>query len=557
MPTHDPIEKLRTHEVSNQARPLVDYDAWQTDTALREALVREGGGWAQDRLAQAGRDVGSEEMIALGFAANENPPKLETFDRYGRRIDEVKFHPAYHELMRRAVASGFPSLPWKEPKPGAHVAHAALGNLLTQAEAGVMCPMVMTYAVVPALHDQPDVAKTWLPKLLDNVYDGRCIPAQDKTGVTFGMAMTEKQGGSDVRANTTRAVPEGQPGPGRPYRITGHKFFFSAPMSDAFLMLAHTEGGLTCFLVPRFLPDGSRNRIFLQRLKDKLGNKSNASSEVEFEDTWGVMVGEPGRGVPTIIEMVHHTRLDAAMAPVAMMRQGLSQALNHVRHRSAFGKVLIEQPLMRAVLADLALEVEAGMALIMRVARSFDEGPTNEQAAAFGRIATAVAKYWLNKRAPQHVVESLECHGGGGYVEESPMPRLYREAPLNGIWEGSGNVICLDVLRAMHREPGCIEALLAEVAPAAEDDRHIAAQLDAIKTQLSQPDSLEPRARRLVETMALTLQAALLRMHGPTPVADAFVAARLGPQRSPIYGALPDGVDVDVLIERAMPVMAS
>jgi putative acyl-CoA dehydrogenase len=553
MPTHDPIHTLRTHEVENQSRPLLDYDAWMSDVALREAVTREGGGWAEDRLGTLGREVGSEEMIDLGVQANVHSPQLRTFNRYGQRVDEVDFHPSYHELMRRAVAHEIPTLPWTETRPGGHVVHAAASFLFTQAEAGVMCPMTMTYAVVPALRHQPEIAATWLPRILEGQYDGRCLPASEKKGVTFGMAMTEKQGGSDVRTNTTRAVPLGPAGPGAEYHLTGHKWFCSAPMSDAFLTLAQSAGGLSCFLVPRFLPDGSRNRFFIQRLKDKLGNRSNASSEIEYDETWAQMVGPEGKGVRTIIDMVHHTRLDAALAPAAMMRQGLWQAINHVEHRKAFGKRLIEQPLMRAVLADLALEVEAAVMLGMRVARSFDESPGSPQAASFARIATAVTKYWLNKRAPQHIVESLECHGGAGYVEESPMPRLYREAPLNGIWEGSGNVICLDVLRAMHRDPGCLHALLAEIEPAAADEPRIAAQVDLLRRDLADTTSLEPRARRIVERMAVTLQAALLRQHAPTAVGDAFLVARLGADRSPLYGALPAGVDVDGLIERARP----
>lgn len=556
MATHAPITHLRTHDVANQPPPLDPYDPWAGDPALQEALTREGGTWAQSRCAALGKIVGSEPVVAMGHDANRHLPELKTFDRWGQRIDEVEYHPAYHSLMAIAVKHGLPSLPWTDPKPGAHVAHAALGFLFTQAETGVLCPMAMTYAVVPALRHQSEVAEVWLPRVLSTTYDGRCRPASEKNGATFGMAMTEKQGGSDVRANSTRAVAEGKGGPGESYRLTGHKWFCSAPMSDAFLTLARTDAGLSCFLVPRFLPDGTRNRFFIQRLKDKLGNRSNASSEIEYDDTWAQMIGEDGRGVATIIDMVHHTRLDAACAPVAMIRQALTQAIHHAQHREAFGRRLIEQPLMKNVLADLAVEVEAGVAMAMRVARSFDEAPHDSGAAAFGRLATAVTKYWLNKRAPQAVYEALECHGGAGYVEESILPRLYREAPLNSIWEGSGNVICLDVLRAMRRDPTCLDALLAEIADGASDSAPVANALDRIKTILSRPDSLEVSARRLVEAMALALQGSLLVQHGPQPVADAFITTRLGGDGGHAYGTLPPGTDLDAILSRAQPARA-
>lgn len=553
MASHAPIRNLRTHAVENQPPPLDPYDPWTGDTALREALVREGAAWAQARCAALGRVVGSEEVVAMGHDANRHVPELKTFDRFGQRIDEVEYHPSYHALMKLAVGHEIPSLPWSHPKPGAHVAHAALGFLLTQAECGVMCPMAMTYAVVPALRHQPEIAEEWIPRALSTEYDGRCIPAAQKKGATFGMAMTEKQGGSDVRANSTRAVPEGKAGPAQPYRLTGHKWFCSAPMSDVFLTLAHTDAGLSCFLVPRFLPDGTRNRFLIQRLKNKLGNRSNASAEIEYDDTWGQMVGEDGRGVPTIIEMVHHTRLDAAGAPVAMLRQSLTQAIHHAQHRSAFGKRLADQPLMKNVLADLAVEVEAGIALSMRVARSFDEGVHDAGAAALGRLATAVTKYWLNKRAPQAIYEALECHGGAGYIEESILPRLYREAPLNSIWEGSGNVICLDVLRAIRRDPGCLDAVLAEIELGVSDCRPLADKLAAIKAIVSKPDTLEVSARRLVEAMAIALQGSLLVRNAPEAVADAFVGSRLHPDGGHAYGTLAPGAKLDAILDRAQP----
>jgi putative acyl-CoA dehydrogenase len=462
-----------------------------------------------------------------------------------------------------------PSLPWAEPRAGAHVTHAAMVYLLGQAESGVLCPLVMTYAVVPALRHQPDVAEAWLPKLLDGKYDSRCIPAAEKHGLTFGMAMTEKQGGSDVRANETRATPEGKGGPGQEYRLNGHKWFCSAPMCDAFLTLAQTSegprtpnasdhdgaamGGLSCFLVPRWCPDGTRNRFFIQRLKDKLGNRANASSEIEYDDTWAVMVGAEGRGVRTIIEMVHHTRLDAAVAPVALMRQALTQAIHHARHRNAFGRLLVEQPLMKAVLADLALEVEAGVALVMRVARSFDEAEHDPAAARLSRLATAFTKYWANKRAPGHVYEALECLGGAGYVEESMMPRLYREAPLNSIWEGSGNVICLDVLRAIQRDPDCLQVVFEQLRPACQAETRVADLVADAGALLSDRDNLELRARTLTQSLALAFQAALLMEHAPPRVAEAFIAARIGGTGVRAYGALPPGIDLDLLIERATP----
>lgn len=550
--THSPIVDLPTHRVENQPPALLDYDLLAGDTAMQEAVEREGAGWARPRLDRLAQAAGGKALIEAGYAANENPPQLRTFDRYGQRIDEVDFHPAYHELMTAGIEHQIPGLPWADPKPGAHVAHAAMVYLLSQAEGGVMCPLVMTYACVPALRHQPEVAEQWLPKIVDAQYDPRCIPAEQKRGVTLGMAMTEKQGGSDVRANSTRATAEGKGGPGKAYRLRGHKWFCSAPMSDAFLTLAHVDEGLSCFLVPRFLPDGTRNRFFIQRLKNKLGNRSNASSEIEYDDTWAVMVGEPGRGVRTIIEMVHHTRLDASIAPAALMRQALTQAIHHVRHRAAFGKTLIDQPLMRAVLADLALEVEATVALTMRVARSFDESAHYESAARLSRLATAFTKYWTNKRTPNFVYEALECLGGAGYIEESMMPRLYREAPLNSIWEGSGNVICLDVLRALARDPESLAVLMAELTPVASQERRLADLLDESRALLTDRDNIELRARQLTQNLALATQGCLLLQHAPTPVADAFIRTRLhGGVRA--YGAIDPSVDLDLLIDRATP----
>ncbi len=550
MPTRSPRTELATHRVENQVPPLEDVNLFEVDAALKEGLVREGAGWAEEQVRAFGALMGSERVIRLGYDANRYPPELRAFDRYGQRIDEVEYHPAYHELMRLAIEHGMPSLPWTAGRPGGHVAHAAMLYLLSQVEAGVCCPLTMTYAVVPALRRQPDVAAEWEPRVLSRVYDPRSIPASEKAGATFGMAMTEKQGGSDVRSNTTRARPLGAGGPGGEYYLTGHKWFCSAPMSDAFLTLAYTERGLSCFLVPRWLPDGTRNRILVQRLKDKLGNRSNASSEIEYQDTWARMVGEEGRGVRTIIDMVHHTRNDTVTAPASFMRQAVLQATHHARYRSAFGKRLCEQPLMRNVLADLIIEAEAATALALRIARGFDEAERDDGARAFSRIATAAAKYWLNKRAPGHVVEALECLGGAGYVEESILPRLYREAPLNGIWEGSGNVICLDVLRAMVREPESVDAFLGELELARGGDRRLDAAIEALRRSLTDTSDIELRSRSVTETMALCLQASLLVRHAPHAIADAFCATRLAGEHGQAYGTLPRGCDFAVILVR-------
>ena len=548
-----PHTTLPTHAVENQVPELPGFDLYAADVPLREAVQREGAGWAEDRLLALGSEIGTPEMFHLGHLANKFSPELQTFDRFGNRIDEVEFHPSYHQLMDLAARHQLATLPWNERKPGANVARTAMMHLLTQVEAGVLCPVSMTYAVVPALRVQPDVAEVWIPRILAAEYDPRLIPAEQKRGVMFGMAMTEKQGGSDVRANSTVARPIGDGGPGGEYLLTGHKWFCSAPMSDAFLTLANTERGLSCFLVPRFRPDGTRNTIFVQRLKNKLGNRSNASSEIEYADAWAQMIGEACKGVRTIVAMVHHTRLDAGCAPVGMMRQALTRAIHHVRHRKAFGKLLVDQPLMRNVIADIALDLEGCTAMAFRVARSFDEAEGDETQAQFSRLATAVNKYWTNKRCPQLVYECLECHGGAGYIEESIMPRLFRESPLNSIWEGSGNVICLDVLRAIQRDPGCFEVFAAEVRDGAGGDVDILAKLGEIEGMLADPVSLEPRARRLTEDLALVLQASLLRRHAPQPIADAFVQARLRGSNGVAYGTLAAGVDQDLLIERATP----
>ncbi|HET6892428.1 MAG TPA: acyl-CoA dehydrogenase family protein, partial [Pyrinomonadaceae bacterium] len=427
----------------NQPPPLEDYNLFEHDAALQESLRREGGGWGKARVRDFGAAMGQTATLRLGEQANRYPPVLRTHDRFGERIDEVEYHPAWHELMRFGVEHENHSLPWTNPRPGAHVVRAVLNMLRHQVDEGPSCPITMTFAVVPSLRLQPELADEWLPLVLSNQYDSRFIPASQKRGVLFGMALTERQGGSDVQANTTRAVALGKSGGAQEYELTGHKWFCSAPMSDAFLTLAQTDKGLSCFLLPRWKPDGTRNAFHLQRLKDKLGNRSNASSEVEFHGAWARLLGEEGRGVPAIIEMVRHTRLDCAFGSAATMRRAVAEATHHATYRYAFGKRLLDQPLMRNVLADLCIESEAATALALRLARGFDESPNNEGQRKFTRLATAVGKYWITKRTVAVVAEALECLGGNGYVEESPLPRLYRDAPLNSIWEGSGNVQCL------------------------------------------------------------------------------------------------------------------
>ncbi len=549
MPPRAPISRLPTHEVTNMPPYIGDQDLWQSDTVLQEAVAREGGGWAAERLAGFGKAAGRAEVFDLADQANRYAPELRAFDRYGMRINQVAFHPSYHALQDLAVSHGLPNFAWNHPQKGAHVAHAALNYMLNQVEGGVLCPMAMTYAVVPALKSTPEVAAEWLPRLLSTQYDARDIPAAEKTGAQMGMFMTEKQGGSDVRANSTQAVRDGDV-----WRLTGHKFFCSAPMSDAFLTLAYTDVGLSCFLVPRFTPDGERNMLMLQRLKDKMGNKSNASSEMELQGTYGVLVGPEGRGVRTIIDMVQGTRFYCAFGSAALMRQALVQALHHTAHRSAFQKRLIDQPLMRNVLADLALESEAATVLSMRLGRAIDEGLAgDENAAALARIGTAIGKYWICKRAPGHVFEAMECHGGPGYVEESILPRLLREAPVNSIWEGSGNVICLDVLRALHKDPATGAAYMAEVEKARGMDGRFDAALDRLQAALADSADIELRARKLTETMALVWQAALLLQHAPQAVADAFCATRLDGGFGGAYGDLPADSDFDAILERAIP----
>jgi putative acyl-CoA dehydrogenase len=547
------VERPRatTHEVLNQATPLEDYNTFEADTVLREALRREGGDWAADRASAAGAFAGSARAIRWGAEANDNPPRMKTHDRFGRRIDEVEFHPAWHELLGAAVGFGLHALPWREPQPGAHVGRGAMFIAFSQAEAGVGCPISMTYSAIPALRKQPELAAEWESRFTSLSYDGELRPAADKPGALCGMGMTEKQGGSDVRANTTTATPLNGGGPGAEYELTGHKWFMSAPMCDAFLVLAQAEGGLSCFLLPRFTPDGERNRIHIQRLKDKLGNRSNASSEVEFRGAWARMVGEEGRGVATIIEMVNHTRLDCTLGGAAGMRAGVAQAIHHARHRAAFGKLLAEQPLMQNVLADLAVESELATISALRLARAYDEAAAGDDGAQrFKRVANAVLKYWLTKRAVAHAGEALECFGGNGYVEESGMPRLFRESPLNSIWEGSGNVQCLDVLRAMVRGPEAVDAFFAEVDEARGSDTRLDAAADELRGELGDMTSIEARARRVVERMALVLQGSLAVRFADPAVADAFCASRLGGDWGRAFGTLPAGTEFERIVER-------
>jgi putative acyl-CoA dehydrogenase len=540
-----------THQVLNQASPLQGYNVFEQDQPLVEALEREGAGWARDRARKVGEFAGGEG-IELGRQANVNPPVLRTHDRFGNRIDEVEFHPAWHRLLQVSVSNGAHSLPWTDPQPGAHVARGAIFMALGQAEGGHGCPISMTYSVVPALRAEPELAAEWEPLFTSTAYDPRLVPAVDKAGALCGMAMTEKQGGSDVRANTTVARPLNGGGPGAEYEIVGHKWFCSAPMCDAFLVLAQADGGLSCFFMPRILPDGTRNRFHLQRLKDKLGNRSNASSEVEFAGAWARLVGEEGRGVPTIIEMVNHTRLDCVLGSTTGMRIGVAQATHHAANRAAFGKQLIDHPLMRNVLADLCIESEAATITAMRLARAYD-ATADERETYFKRLATAVSKYWICKRGPVHAVEALECFGGNGYVEESGMPRLLRESPLNSIWEGSGNVICLDVLRAIARSPESLEAFFAEVEEAGSAEPRLERFVADVKADLADFGEIETRARRVVEAMALALQGSLVVRYADPAVADAFCASRLEQDWGRAFGTLPAGIDTESIIERHRP----
>ena len=534
----------------NNPGELAGYNLFTSHAALAAALAREGDPADGEALTALGARLGTAEMFALGEAANRNPPELRALDRFGARRDEVEFHPAWHELLRRLVAEGLHTGPWAEPRPGAHVARAAGYLMWAEIENGTQCPATMSYGAVPALVQQGSQFEPWVHALLSRDYDPRFVPAPAKRGVLMGMGMTERQGGSDVRSNTTRAAPVGARGPGCEYRLSGQKWFFSAPMCDAFLVLAQAPQGLSCFLVPRFEPDGRVNALQLQRLKDKVGNRSNASSEVEFAAALGWLVGEEGRGIPTILEMGVYTRLDNAIASAGLMHQCVAQAIHHARGRRAFGRLLIDAPLMRNVLADLALECEAAVMLVIRLARAYD-AQDDEDAARLRRLLTPVAKYWVCKRAPAVCAEAMEVLGGNGYVEDGPIARRLRESPLNSIWEGSGNIMCLDVLRALGREPRSREMLEELLAAARGRDARYDRFVEALRRDLLDADEGELRARDLTQRIALAVQAALFLAHGPAPSCDAFLASRLAAGPPGAFGTLPRGLDYSALIARA------
>ncbi|EMP54951.1 acyl-CoA dehydrogenase domain-containing protein [Marinobacter santoriniensis NKSG1] len=553
-PKHEDRYLAVTHDVFNQPPALQDYNLFEQDQALQEATVREGAAHAASDLQAFGALAGGADTIDLGFRANNNKPVFNTHDRFGHRIDEVDFHPSYHELMRIAMENGLHSSPWTHPGQGAHVARAARYYMHSQVEAAHCCPVTMTFAAIPSIRKQANLAADWEQKILANRYDPRNLPDSEKTSVTIGMAMTEKQGGSDVRANSTRAYPIGSEGPGEAYELVGHKWFVSAPMCDAFLVLAQTANGLSCFLMPRWRPDGSKNPWQVQRLKNKMGNVANASSEAELRGALAWMVGEEGRGVPTIIEMVAMTRFDCMIGSSAGMRQAVAQATHHCRHRSAFGNRLIEQPLMQNVLADLALESEAALAYTMRVARALDN-QDDERERLFTRLATPIGKYWICKRTPNHAYEAMECIGGSGVMEDCIMPRLFRESPVNAIWEGSGNVQCLDTLRALQKEPETLDAFFLETAEARGTDRRFDQFLTQLQDDFADISDFQYRARNLVDRMALALQASLLIRHSDKAVADAFCASRLENTGGQNYGNLPSGTDPAAIIKRATPVV--
>ncbi|WP_110598450.1 acyl-CoA dehydrogenase family protein [Salinicola lusitanus] len=549
MADYAPRQDLTTHRVENQPTAGPRRDPWRDDRPLRETLSHFAPAWVGERLAPLGQKLGTAEVERWGEQANRYPPTLHAFDRYGRRLDEVEYHPAYHALMALAIEDGWHAVAWEQEHDGGHQAHVAGLYLLTQAEPGFCCPITMTHAAMPVLR-QLQGGEAWRERLMGRAYDAAAIPAEHKRTNTFGMAMTEKQGGSDVRRNSTRASPVASPGTGEWYRLDGHKWFCSAPMSDAFLTLAQTDDGLSCFLAPRFTPDARRNAIEIRRLKDKCGNRANASAEIEYAGAWAQLVGEPGRGIPAILEMVQQTRLDAATAPAGMMRQAVSEVWCHVKGRRAFDRRLADQPLMQRVVADLEIETEASLMLAMRGARAMDRSRSDEHEAALARLLPALAKFWHNKRGPAFMAEAMECLGGIGYVEEAPLARLYREAPVNSIWEGSGNVICLDVLRILDRHPASIEALRQELSLARGHHAAFDAAIDALDERLTAgPEQLQAEARWLAQAMAQTLQAAMLIRHAPQAIADTFCATRLA-NASPIFGVLPADAPVATILER-------
>lgn len=551
------LNRVSTHEVTNQAPPLEDYNLYLSDPVLDRAVAEAGARSFRDALIEFGERTGERDYYETAFEANRNEPELITHDRFGRRVDAVRFHPAWDRLMGIAVSAGNHCAPWEaNAAEGSHVARAARTFMSGQIESGHNCPISMTYSVIPALQTTPEVADDWIPDILSRQYDPAFSPRNEKSGVLMGMGMTEKQGGSDVRANTTEATRTGPGGPGEEYRISGHKWFTSAPMCDGFLVLAQAPDGLSCFLLPRWTPDGELNEFHIQRLKDKLGNRSNASSEVEFDQAFAVMVGEEGKGVPTIIEMVNGTRLDCVIGSVALMRQAVSQAAWHVRHRSAFGSKLIDKPLMRNVIADLEVETEAATLMMVRLAASFDRSVDDPAEAAMKRIALPIAKYWVTKRTSEVVREALECLGGNGYVEESIMPRLYRESPLNAIWEGSGNVIALDVLRASGRSPDSLGVFLDELETASGSDSRLDVAIARSREAIGDATDLEFEARRIVETLATAWAAALLARNNDDEAFDVYVESRLAETHSGLYGTLSPGLAIDGLVRRAVPHMA-
>ncbi len=544
-----------THEVVNQPPALENYNAYGQDVALQEGVEAHGGHWGHEDLTRFGAITGSAEVIEWGYQANDNKPLLHTHNRHGARVDEVRFHPAYHQLMKLAIEEGLHASHWLNQKLGSQVVRAAKYYLQCQVEAGHGCPITMTSAAIPALKNQPDLFEAWAPKIMASHYDPKNRPDGEKAGLTIGMAMTEKQGGSDVRTNSTRAYPldESNAGAGQAYELVGHKYFVSAPMCDAFLVLAQTESGVSCFLVPRWRPDGSKNPIQIQKLKNKMGNVSNASSETELRGALGWMIGDEGRGVAAILDMVAMTRFDCMIGSSAGMRQAVAQITHHCSQRSAFGKLLTDQPLMQNVLADLIIESEAALAMTLRMARALDNSESDEQEKLLVRMGTAVGKYWICKRTPGHAYEAMECIGGMGVMEDGMMPRLYREAPINAIWEGSGNVQCLDMIRAMVKTPESLPAFLSEINRARGVNPLLDGAIDELSGEFSVPETLEYRARSVVEKMALTFQASTLFQYGDAMIADAFCRSRLSSNSGWVYGTLPEGIDCAAIIKRATP----
>lgn len=547
-----------THEVSNQAPDLHDYNLYTSDLALVAGVQREQAGWHEQDLIRYGAELGMQQTLQLGQLANHHLPELHIHDRFGHRIDTVEFHPSWHQLLAMQRRENLHAMPWSQARAGVHVARTAAYYLQAQVESGSLCPTTMTFAAIPLLQQEPALFAALQAKLFAREHDPRDLPWMQKHSMLIGMGMTEKQGGSDVRSNTTVARAVHGSGRGAPYALTGHKWFFSAPMCDAHLVLARTENGLSCFFVPRWRPDGSRNAVLIQQLKDKLGNRSNSSSEVEFQDAYGVMVGDEGRGIPTIIEMANHTRLDCVIGSAGLMRNALVQAIHHARHRSAFGRPLAEQPLMRNVLSDLALESEAATLLMLRLARAADasrDAPDDLLERAWLRILTPAAKFWVCKRALEFSGECMEVWGGNGYIENAPMARMFREAPVNSIWEGSGNVMCLDVLRAIERETEGFALLLQDLHDTAGTHAGLRALVATLRSELAlPPPQQEMQARRFAQRLVLAAQASLMLQHAPASVAEAFIASRIDAECGRVFGTLPAAAVQFDMLARAWPV---